>query len=112
MGWDLESLHMKDSLMIQPIHYKLLAEKSLGKIDIPFYFFVFSSTDVNNVKIIKVEVDESKKQSHVVALNNIKGRLLTDKFIPHPSIQRCSKCPLSYKCQHKVEFPLVDEVFY
>jgi hypothetical protein len=52
MGWDTESLHMKDSLMIQGVHYKILAREVLGIDDIPFYYFVFSSQDPNNVKII------------------------------------------------------------
>jgi hypothetical protein len=112
MGWDLDSLHMKDSLMLQGVHYKYLAEKCLNVVDIPFYYFVFSSNDVDNIKIIKQEVDESKMQSHVVALNNIKGKLSHDAFTPLPSMQRCSKCPIANKCKFKVDFPLIDEVFY
>ena len=38
LGWQTESLHMKDSIMIQGVHYKLLIEKSLKIQDIPFYF--------------------------------------------------------------------------
>lgn len=112
MGWDLESLHMKDSLMLQGVHYKYLAEKCLKIQDIPFYYFVFSSNDVDNIKIIRQEVDESKMQNHIVALNNIKGKLSVDSFIPLPSMARCSKCPIANKCNYKVNFPLVDEVFY
>lgn len=111
-GWDLESLHMKDSLMIQPVHYKYLANKCLNVDDIPFYFFVFSNSDINNVKIIKAEVDESKMQSHIVALQNIKSKLATDKFIAHPTLKKCSKCPISHKCESKIDYPLIDEVFY
>ena len=115
MGWDIDSLHMKDSLMIQGVHYKLLAEKCLGIYDIPFYYFVFSSQDVNDIKIIKQEVDESKKQSHVVAINNIMGKLQNDinyGFKPYPSLKKCSSCPISNKCSSKVDYPLIEEVFY
>jgi hypothetical protein len=115
MGWDLESLHMKDSLMIQGVHYKLLAEKVLGIQDIPFYYFVFSSTEVNNIKIIRQEVDESKKQSHYIAINNIIGKIkmdLNNGFKALPSMQRCSKCPLYDNCPSKVDYPLINEVFY
>ncbi len=115
MGWETESLHMKDSLMIQGVHYKLLAEKCLGIEDIPFYYFVFSSQDPNNIKIIKQEVDESKKQSHVVAINNILGKIQSNiqyGFLPYPSLQKCSKCPISHKCESKVDYPLVEEVYY
>jgi hypothetical protein len=115
MGWDLDSLHMKDSLMIQGVHYKLLAEKCMGITDIPFYYFVFSSSDPNNIKIIRQEVDESKAQSHLVAKNNVLSKITKDVqygFKPYPSMLKCSKCPLNFKCQSKVDYPLIDEVYY
>lgn len=114
-GWNTESLHMKDSLMIQGVHYKLLAEKCLGIEDIPFYYFVFGSQDPNNIKIIRQEVDESKKQSHIVAVQNILGKIESDLHYglkPYPSLQKCSKCPISHKCESRVDYPLIDEVFY
>ena len=112
MGWDIESLHMKDSLMIQGVHYKLLAREVLGIDDIPFYYFVFSSQDPNNVKIIRQEVEESRTASHVVAVGNVINKLSSDNFAPLPSLVRCSNCPISHKCPHKVDYPLVEEVFY
>jgi hypothetical protein len=115
MGWDLESLHMKDSLMIQGVHYKMLANDCLGIHDIPFYYFVFSTQDPNNVKIIRQEVDESRRQSHIVAINNVLGKLSKDiekGFTPYPSLVKCNSCPINHKCKYKVDFPLVEEVFY
>jgi len=115
LGWDLESLHLKDSLMIQGVHYKILAKECLGIDDIPFYYFVFSSQDPNNVKIILQEVDESKLQSHLVAINNIKSKIQHDVnvgFHAYPSLVRCNNCPISHKCPSKVDYPLVEQVFY
>lgn len=112
MGWDLESLHLKDSLMIQGVHYKILAREVLGIDDMPFYYFVFSSQDPNNVKIILQEVDESRISSHVVAVGNVISKLSSDSFTPLPSLVRCSNCTISHKCPHKVDYPLVEEVYY
>lgn len=112
MGWDTESLHMKDSLMIQGVHYKILAREVLGIDDIPFYYFVFSSQDPNNVKIILQEVEESRIASHVVAVGNVITKLSSDRFSPLPSLVRCSNCPIYNKCPHKVDYPLVEEVYY
>lgn len=115
MGWDVESLPMKDSLMIQGVHYKLLAEKCLGIEDIPFYYFVFSSSDPCNVKIIKQVVDDSKRQSHIVAVNNIMGKISNDLkygFKANPSMQKCNECPIAHKCESKVNYPLIQEVYY
>lgn len=115
MGWDLESLHLKDSLMIQGVHYKILADQVWGVHDIPFYYFVFSSQDPNNVKIIRQEVDESRKQSHIVAVHNVMGKIkndLANGFKPLPSLGRCNSCPIAHKCNHRVDYPLIDEIFY
>jgi len=114
-GWDTDSLHMKDSLMVQGVHYKLLAEKCLGIYDIPFYYFVFSSKDPDDIKIIRQEVDETKMQNHVVAIHNVLGRLRNDisnGFTPLPSLKRCKSCGLAPKCQFKVDVPLIDEIYY
>lgn len=116
-GWDLESLPMKDSLMIQGVHYKILAERSLKIKDIPFYYFVFSSADPDNVKIIKQNVDESRTQSHLVAVENV-SQMITNigkgnkGFVAYPTLSRCSKCPISHKCPSKIEVPLIDEIYY
>ena len=115
MGWDLDTIHTKDSLMIQGVHYKLLMNKKEGIEDIPFYYFVFSSNDPNNVKIIKQEVDPSKMQSHVVAVQNITEKLnydLSNGFKPYPSLKKCSICPISHKCTNRVEVPLISEIYY
>lgn len=115
LGWDLESLHLKDSLMIQGVHYKILAKDCLGIDDIPFYYFVFSSQDPNNVKIIKQEVDESKLQSHIVAINNVQSKIQSDiknGFLAYPSLVRCNSCPIASKCTKRAEYPLVEQVFY
>lgn len=115
MGWDIDSLPMKDSIMVQGVHYKLLAERALGIEDIPFYYFVFSSSDPNNVKIIKQNIDESRKQSHIVTIVDtrkwIDYRLKTG-FEALPSLNRCFNCPINHKCPSKVDYPLVDEVYY
>lgn len=115
MGWDLESLHMKDSIMIQGVHYKLLADKKMGIPDIPFYYFVFSSKDPNNIKLIRQEVDEEKRQAHIVAIGNISERIEKDLkfgFSALPSLSRCSSCPIAHKCPSKVDYPLVDTIYY
>jgi hypothetical protein len=114
-GWETESLHMKDSLMIQGVQYKLLAKECLGIEDIPFYYFVFASQDPNNIKIIRQNVDESKTQAHIVAIKNISERIQNDikyGFKALPSLKKCSSCPIAFKCNSKAEVPLIEEVYY
>ena len=114
-GWHTESLVYKSKQLLQPIHYKYLINKIMGIEDIPFYYFVFSSAEPNNIKIIRQEVDESKSQSHIVAINNVLGKINKDLqygFKPHPSMLKCSKCPINHKCSDKVSYPLIDEIYY
>lgn len=114
-GWDLESLPMKDSLMVQGVHYKILAQKCLGIEDIPFYYFVFSSKNPKDVKLIKQTVDESRIAAHLLAVSNTAERLKAEiktGFAALPSLKRCSECPIAHKCPSKVDYPLVDEIFY
>lgn len=115
LGWEMESLPMKDSIMIQPVHYKLLARKELKIEDMPFYFYVADEKDPNNARFIRVEVDESKMQAHEVLINNLKGRLIAEMkkgFTPLPDLERCNKCPLRDECAYATKVPIVQEVYY
>ena len=60
-GWGDEKFEYQDSpsaqyLTIQAVQYKLLAREEWGIPNIPFYFFVFSTTDEDAIKIFKVLV--------------------------------------------------------
>lgn len=115
MGWELESLPLKDSIMIQGVHYKLLANRVLGIDDIPFFYFVFDSSNPDNARIIKQHVDESKMASHVVVISNVKGKLaasINSGFNAYPSLKSCGKCPLKETCAKAISVPLIDEVYY
>jgi hypothetical protein len=115
MGWSLDSLAGKDRLMIQGVHYKLLAKKALGIEDIPFYYFVFSSADPNNIRIIKQNVDESVSASHDVNISNTISILelsMQRGFKANSSLAKCSSCPINHKCPKRIKFPPIDEVDY
>lgn len=115
MGWELESLQFKDSLMIQAVHYKKLWEL-LGNGEIDFYFFVFDSANSQNAKIIKADIDESKMASQDIVvintMNGIKANIEKGGFTPKPELERCNKCPLNNDCEYAVKYPLVHQVYY
>jgi len=115
MGWETESLSMKDSLMIQGVHYKILAKDILGIEDIPFYYFIFNSKDPSDMKIIRQNVDGDKFFFHRTAIDKVKEQIekeLFTGFKPLPDYRRCKDCPLFEKCEVKAEFPLITEVYY
>lgn len=115
MGWELESLSMKDSLMIQGVHYKLLVKDILGIEDVPFYYFVFNSKDPTDMKIIRQNVDPDKFFFHRSAISKIKDSIEKEMYMgfkPYPDYRKCKDCPLFESCEVRAEFPLISEVNY
>jgi hypothetical protein len=114
LGWDTESLTMKDSLMIQGVHYKMLIKKALG-LDVPFFYFIFNSKDPTDMKIIREEVDEDKFFFHEQAVNNVKNMLMQDierGFKAFPDYRQCKDCPVFATCPERIEFPTPIKIYY
>lgn len=114
LGWETESLPHKDSLMIQGVHYKLLAKESLG-LDVPFYYFVFNSKDPADMKIIRQNVDPDKFFFHKENVLKMKAAIKRDiekGFKAYPDYRVCKDCPLNETCTYKASFPQVVDVHY
>ena len=102
-------------LLTQAVHYKYIARNLFQTDDVPFYFWVFSTTNEKDYRIIKVEVDEDEYDLHERELADAKVYLekqLKDGFKAKPSMLRCRNCPLAYDCKHKTEFAEVEKVYY
>lgn len=107
-GWELESLPYKEKIMIQAVHYTFLTAK-------PFYFWVFSSGNDEDCKLIKVNVDTEVIKSHYQTIEKTRDMILLDMdlgFKAYPELTRCRACPLFDKCEHKTEVPIIQEVYY
>lgn len=116
-GWNLDALPQKDGLMMQGVHYRILLAKELEvePENIDFYYFVFSSKNPMDVKIIKQLSDETTFYNHLSMVESVKNQLQNsvDKFFkPIPTIMRCYECPLKDTCKFKVELPTIDQVAY
>lgn len=115
LGWETESLTMKDSLMIQGVHYKLLVEESLGIEDVPFYYFIFNSKDATDMKIIKQNVDPDKLYFHKQNVLKMRASILRDMengFKAYPDYRVCKDCPLANTCSQRAEYPNIIEIHY
>jgi hypothetical protein len=115
LGWDLESLPMKDSLMIQGVQYKLLVKDILGIDDVPFYYFVFNSKDPSDMKIIRQNVDPDKFFFHRTAISKVQEEIekaMYSGFKAIPDYRVCKDCPLFSTCTERAEMPLINEVYY
>jgi len=117
LGWNLDSLPEKHNLMLQPVHYKILLSKELQcePDNIDFYFFIFSSKDVMDVKIIKVNVEETTYANHLATVEWVKNELkkpIDKLFKAIPELKRCFDCPIKENCSSKAEIPTINEVTY
>ena len=117
MGWFIDSLPEKHNLMLQPVQYKILMSLELGVSieDIDFYFFVFSSTNPNDAKIIKVINDEATIEQHLLAVSYIKKELekpLDKVFKAKPELLRCLDCAIRENCNYRIEVPPIVEIYY
>ena len=117
MGWDLDSLPEKHNLMLQPVQYKILMSLELGipVEDIDFYFFVFSSTNANDAKIIKVVNDETTIEQHRLAISYVKKELakpIENVLKAKPELLRCFDCGIKDNCSFRLEVPPIQEVYY
>tara|TARA_R110000803_G_scaffold70704_3_gene133688 strand:+ start:5566 stop:6348 length:783 start_codon:yes stop_codon:yes gene_type:complete len=114
MGWADESLETKDKLMIQAVHYKMLGKAKYGYYP-EFYFWVFSSTNTTDRKNIRVEVNPERFDEHDRTIKMARDFFDQSKargWIPRPSPKLCGACPLASKCEHKVELPIEQIVYY
>jgi hypothetical protein len=114
-GWATETLSDKRKLMVQGIHYKLLAKESMGIENIPFYYFVFSSTNPKDAKIILQNVDDDKIEKHRLDVNVIRDlfqKELKRGLKPRPSYNKCNGCYLFENCKHRIEVPTVEIIGY
>jgi hypothetical protein len=117
LGWNLDMLPEKHNLMLQPVQYKILLSKELEcePEDIDFYFFIFSSKEVMDVKIIKVNVDELTIANQLTTVEWVKTELekpIDKVFKAKPQLKRCFECPIKDNCKFKVEVPHIDEIAY
>lgn len=111
-GWDLEKLPTNEILTIQPIHYKWLYRELTGKIP-EFFWYIASSTNSTEAKLIRAHVEEWKIDQHGEYVTNVRGMVqseLRKGFIARPEIKRCGECPLKHECPQFTETPLLTEI--
>lgn len=116
-GWHVPSLNLKSKLMLQPIHYKWLAEKVYGIENMPFYFFVFSAKDSSKVKIIEANIDEAHIMIHDDTVEKMRRYIQFHFDNPNtlkarPKYIRCMECPYTDSCSEKVTLPDIEIVSY
>jgi hypothetical protein len=113
-GWNLDFLEEKHNLMIQAVHYKILAEEEFGE-EVDFYFCVHSTKNEHDQLLIKVNIDSDTIETHNLGINNTKRVLeneLNRGFKPYPKYKDCRVCFLKEVCSEALKYPEINVVNY
>jgi len=115
-GWHKDFLHEKENLLIQGVHYSLLAKHALAIEDVDFYFWVFNAKDPRDVRIFKEEIQEDRFRIHEVAVEQVGKRVedtqANNAWKVYPSLQRCNDCPLRDECDSVQLIPSIDKIYF
>jgi len=108
-GWNLETLHKKHRIILQPIHYIFLSELKFGE-RYPFIFLLFSNTNENDYRAIFFDVSNEDIQYHKeFIIKSVKWLeyYMKKGFEARPDVIRCSNCPLKVGCKHFAAVPKI-----
>jgi len=114
-GWHEETIQNKDGLLIQAVHYKMLFEEEFGEENVPFYFFVFSTTNDYEVKIFEIDISDETMRSHKINLENAVDYFESENkkgWQPYPSYLKCRNCFIKESCKSFVNVPTPHKVYY
>lgn len=117
-GWSTEHLtggfRPKLTLLVQAVHYVWLYHSMHGEW-LDFYFWVFSTQNSHDFKIIRVNIEDDLFQEHAQDIKmglNFLMHSVENGFKAYPNISRCAKCFLNDNCSSKMEVPVISVVDY
>lgn len=115
IGWHQDFLSQKDKLMIQGVHYSILAEEILGE-PVDFFFWVFATQEPRDVRIFQEVIDDTKIELHKRGVkqvfDGINKLIANDSWKPTPSLQKCMNCPLIDTCPSASLLPTITPIYY
>lgn len=109
-GWDINHLKDKFYLTTQPILYRYITKLNDGEM-MPFLFLLFSNKN-NDWRAIFFESTEEDNFYIEEKIKNTGAWLKhysVNGFPAHPTVQRCSNCPIRIGCKH---FKMVPDIQY
>lgn len=104
-GWDLFTLQYKRKLIAQPVDYKSILREKNEHNNIPFYFFVHSSANEIESRIIEIRVKDEVLEDHTKNVDTIAKEIEVETgfYTPYPSPKKCFDCPV--ECKHFTDIP-------
>jgi len=112
-GFDVETLPSKKKLTIQCIHTKYTAIETLHIENIPFYWWIYSTTGSGDALFIEGVVSQETLANHINVMDEIYSEITDEMSIglkPFPSVKLCKDCPLFESCKIKITVPEIEKV--
>ena len=113
-GWNLDSIEQKDKLLVQAVHYTILAQEEFGD-EVDFYFAVFSTKNEYDNILIKVNIDPDTIEQHYRDINYAKEvleREIKKGFKAYPKYRECRGCFLRESCSEALKTAEINEIYY
>jgi hypothetical protein len=112
-GFDVETLPSKKKLTIQAIHYKYAAIETLHVENIPFYWWIYSTTGSGDALFIEAVLSKETLAAHINVMDEIYSEITDEMSIglkPFPSVKLCRDCPLFDSCKSRTIVPEINKV--
>lgn len=112
-GFDVETLPGKKKLTIQAIHYKYASIETLHVENIPFYWWIYSTTGSGDALFIEAVISQKLLAGHINIMDEVYSELTDDLSIglrSYPSVKLCRNCPLFDSCKDKTVVPEIEKV--
>jgi hypothetical protein len=115
-GWSTEHLtggfRPKLTLLVQAVHYVWLYKTIHGE-DLDFYFWVFSTQNEHDFKIIKLNIEPDLFEEHAQDIKiglNFLVHSVKNGFKAYPDISRCARCYIKEDCKSRMLVPTISVV--
>tara|TARA_R100001244_G_scaffold132387_2_gene108674 strand:+ start:2236 stop:3021 length:786 start_codon:yes stop_codon:yes gene_type:complete len=113
-GWNLDAIGQKDKLLVQAIHYTMLAQEEFGE-EVDFYFAVFSSKNDYDFMLLKVDIYPETMEQHykyIQSSKKILKREIDNGFRASHKYRECAKCFLRESCSEALKTAEINEICY
>ena len=111
--WSNDILESDYNRLVEPLHYKMLANWEWGIDDIPFYYFVFSNKDKHQYKVFCVNSFSDTIKQHYSTMINVKEYLdeqIILGFKAKATIKNCVNCTIKDTCKHYTDTPKIETI--
>ena len=109
--WSKQILENNYNELVEPLHFKMLANWEWGIDNIPFYYFVFSNKNNHQYKIYLVDSFSETIKQHYSAMINVK-EYLDEQIIlgwqEKGTIENCVNCTIKDTCKYYIDTPKIE----